>query len=370
MFKQNIMILAFALISLGINSPSAIANEGQEQATPVRVGTPQLDSVQEWDEFTGRFQATEHVELRARVSGYLNEVKFTDGQMVEKGDVLFVIDQRPFQYAVDSAQARFEFADKELKRAKSLRKTQAISEDDYDERLQEQRIAKAALDEALLNLEFTEVKSPITGRIGRNLIDVGNVVNGEAATSATLLTTVVSTSPIEFYFTGSEEEFLRYSRNAQKNADAPQRGKAYPVYVKLQDEEDFIHEGSINFIDNVLDENTATIQVRATLDNQDGLLLPGLFGRLKIAMADPFDAIVIPSEIIGTEQTRKFVYVLDDNNRARRAYVKLGGFTKEGLRIIRSGIEANDRVIMGGLHMVRPGALIAPIDMNAQQPAQ
>lgn len=359
---RKITLSAFALLAFGLTAPMPVQAEGQQpQGVPVRVGTPAIETVQEWDEFTGRFQAKEHVDLRARVSGYLEEIRFTDGQMVEKGDVLFVIDQRPFQFAVDSAKARFELADKELKRAASLRKTKAISEEDYDQRLQEQRIARAVLDEAKLNLEFTEVQAPVSGRVGRNLIDVGNLVGSEP------LTTIVSVSPIEFYFEGSEEEFLRYARNARVNKEAPQRGESYPVFLKLQDEEDFVHEGSINFIDNVLDENTATIQVRASFANDDGLLVPGLFGRLKIAMAGPFDAIVLPPEVIGTEQTRKFVYVLDDENKARRAYVKLGGVTKEGQQIIKSGLEEGSRVVLGGLHMVRPGALIAPIDVNAMQ---
>ena len=348
------------------NSATVSASEPGQQGIPVRVGTPAVETVQEWDEFTGRFRASERVELRARVNGYLEEVRFTDGQMVEKGDVLFVIDQRPFQYAVDSAEARFDLADKELKRAKSLRRTKAISEEDYDERLQEQRIAKSELDEAKLNLEFTEVKAPISGRAGRNLVDVGNLVNGEAA----LLTTIVTTAPIEFYFEGSEEEFLRYARSARTNKGAPQRGEGYPVTLKLQDEDDFVHEGTLNFIDNELDENTATIQVRAVFPNEDGILLPGLFGRLKVAMAGPFESVVLPPEIIGTEQTRKYVYVLDAENKAKRAYVKLGGLTESGQQIIKEGLTAEDRVILGGLHMVRPGAVIAPIDMNAMQQMQ
>ncbi|MGH1403451.1 MAG: efflux RND transporter periplasmic adaptor subunit [Alphaproteobacteria bacterium] len=374
---KNLKIIAFALIAA---VPLSACNDAKDQQAdpmammmangiPVRVETPQSRTVTEWDEFTGRFQAAQRVEIRARVSGYLDNIQFTDGQIVQKDDALFVIDQRPFKIALDSAQARFEFANKEFKRARNLRASKAISEEDYDQRLQEMRIAKADLEDAKLNLEFTEVKAPFTGRISRNRVEVGSLISG-GNDGATLLTTLVTTSPIEFYFEGSETDMLRYIRAREKGEASDDRSTPYPVFAKLQDEDKFLHEGQINFLDNELAPDTGTIQVRATFENKDGILEPGLFARLRIAMSKPIDAVLVPPHIIGTEQTRKYVYTLDTENKAVRSYITLGGLTEDGLRIVKSGIETDVRMIVGGLHMVQPGALIAPIDANAAKEMQ
>lgn len=362
-------LLALSSCKLETGNVPAEAQPMQMQGVPARVEKPETRSLTEWAEFTGRFQAQQHVELRARVSGYLDEVKFEDGQIVEKGDVLFVIDQRPFNIAVQSARARFAAANNEYQRSKGLRKTRAISEEDYDQRLQAMRIAQADLEQAKLNLAFTEIKAPISGRISNNRLDVGNVVNGEAATNATLLTTIVSMAPIEFYFEASETDLLSYLRMKENGTAQSDRGKALPVFVKLQDEEDFIHEGKINFVDNVLSADTGTILIRAIFENEKRLFEPGMFARMRIAQGKPGEKILVPQSVIGTELTRKYVYILDDDDKAQRQYVELGTVTKDGMQVIRQGLKVDDRMVVGGLHMIQPGVLVSPMMADAA-PAQ
>lgn len=338
------------------------------QGVPVRVAKPQHRFITEWNEFTGRFQAQERVEIRGRVSGYLQSIKFEDGQLVNKGDILFVIDQRPFKIALDSAQVRFDTANREYLRAKNLRRSGSISEETYDERTQAMLLAKADLEDAKLNMEFTEVKAPISGRISNNRIDVGNLVNGAAGSNATLLTTIVSTAPIELYFEGSETDLLAYQRARASGLTTNDRGKNLPVFVKLQDEQKFTHEGKINFIDNELAKDTGTIQVRAVFENKDQLFEPGMFARLRIANGPAADKLIVPEHIIGTELTRKYVYTLDADNKAQRQYVTLGSVTDDGFQVIRQGLSAEDRIIIAGLHMVRPGVLIIPMEQEPATP--
>lgn len=315
--------------------------------------------VTEWQEFTGRFKAKQRVEIRARVGGYLAEIKFTDGQFINKGDVLFVIDQRPFLIALKSAKASYDLALWEFNRAKNLRATNAISEEGFEQRNQELLIAEAKLAEAKLNVEFTEVKAPFAGRLSRNLVDIGAVISG-GSVNGTLLTTLVSTSPIEFYFEGSEADLLAYIR-ARENGLAPKNHLApHPVFIKLQDESHFAHEGTINFMDNELSEDTGTIQTRATFNNDQGLFEPGMFARLRAAWNEPASKVVIPQHVIGTELTRKYVYTLDENNIARRSYITLGGLTEDGMQIITDGLPEDARIITSRLQMLQPGSQVIP----------
>ncbi|MFP4098811.1 MAG: efflux RND transporter periplasmic adaptor subunit [Alphaproteobacteria bacterium] len=341
---------------------------GQPQSIPAHVQKPDLREVREWSEFTGRFRAQQRVEIRARVSGYLEEIEFDDGQMVEKGDVLFVIDQRPYQIALEGAQARFDAAYNEFKRAQKLRESRAISEEDYDARRQAMRIAKADLNKAKLDMEFTEVKAPFTGRISNNRIDVGNLVNGDM----TLLTTLVSTAPIEFYFEVTEADMLTYLRARRKGDAAQDVARDYPVYLRLQDEIDFVHEGKINFLDNELASDTATVQVRAVFDNESAIFEPGMFARVRIAHGDARERLLIPQKVVGAEQTRKYVYVLDKDNKAVRKYVTLGSLSDDGLQVVREGLEPDDRVVVGRLQMIQPGVEITPMDhpVSAQDGVQ
>ena len=369
--SKYLVLLLLAAISL-----SACNQENNDDkrshfggVVSARTEQPQLRMVTEWDEFTGRFQAMQRIEVLARATGYLQDIKFKDGQIVQKGDVLFIIDQRPFQIALNRAQARFELADKEYKRAKGLRTLKAISEEDYEQRLQERHVAKADRDEARLDLEFTKVKASFTGRISRSLVDIGSLISGDNS-SATLLTTLVSIDPIEFYYEASETDLHHYMRAREKGQYSDDRREPHPVFIKLKDEDDFVHKGMIDFRDNELDANTSTIQIRAVFQNEKGLLESGMFARLRVSWRGASEKIVVPSHVIGTEQTRKYVYALDKDNKAVRKYVTLGTVTEDGFRVIREGLSAEDRIIVGNLHKIQPNTPVKPIESGVSETKQ
>lgn len=355
-----------SLLLLCACSPEKPA-QPQMSAPKVDVSHPIRAVINEWDEYTGRFEAVEQVEIRSRVSGYLQSVNFADGQMVEKGDVLFVVDQRPFNIALKSAQSRFDLAEKELKRGRELRNKNSISQEDVDKRTNQFELATAQLDEAKLNLEFTEVKTPISGLVGRDLVNPGNLVNG-TATSASLLTTVVSVNPIHFYFTAGERDLLKYIRLQQTDQRESSRTKANPVKIKLQDEDEFVHEGFMDFVDNRVDISTGTIQGRAILDNPNGSILPGIFGRMRLLGRKDLSTVLIPDSCIGTDQSRKFVYVIDEQNTVSRKFVKTGKLYTRELRVIESGIDETDRIVVNGLLRARAGATVEPsmVDIASQ----
>ena len=368
--KRFIQACSFTLMSLVLVSCSAEKGQQSPQAmpaaVPVKVGKPVTKQVNDWAFFYGHFRAAKRAEIRARVTGYLDRVNFDDGQVVRQGETLFVIDQRPFINALDVATAQYELAKSEYEKVDKLRATQAVSEELFEQRYQEFRVAKAALNDAKLNLEYTEIKAPFMGRVGRNLIDEGNLISQG---SSTVLTTLVSTAPIEFYFEVSEGEMLSYTRARMAGEAEAERGAAYPVQIRLQDETNFEHLGQINFLDNEISMDTGTIEVRAIFENNDGLFEPGMFAELRLARRSPFDGLVIPQEIVGTELNRKFVYALDENNLAYRKYITLGAITDAGEQIVESGLTSDDRIVMGGLHMVRPGVTIQPIPVNAENAA-
>ena len=341
----------------------------QPQAPQVDVSTPISRTITEWDEYSGRFGAVHEVEIRARVSGYLEQVNFQEGQLVQEGTTLFIIDQRPFKIALDAAESRFALAQKELDRGKDLRQRNSLSQEQLDQRVNNFELARSELNQAKLDLEFTEVKSPITGRVGRDFVNTGNLVNGSAG-SATLLTTVVSIDPIHFYFEAGQQEYLRYSRYAQSKQRESSREVANPVRVKLQDEEDYVHPGVMDFVDNRVDQSTGTIQGRAILENKEGFLLPGLFGRMQLLSRANVDAILVPDNIIGTNQTMKFVYVIDEENRLQPRPVVLGKLHNKTLRVIESGLTATDTIVVNGLLRARPGMVVSPqsVDISAQYP--
>ncbi len=356
---------------------AACVSESQEAAAPppppqVTVATPLQKPVVDWDEYTGRFQAVERVEVQARVDGYLDEIRFQDGEIVDKGDVLFVIDQRPFKIAVEGAQAELKQAEAEEKRSESefnrfsqLRESQTVSEEEFEERRQNMfgnrarvEAAKAAVDDAKLNLEFTEVKAPVQGRVSRNRVSVGNLIGG-GSTGATLLTTIVSLDPIHFYFEASESQLLNYTRLNNCGARPGSRGKPNPVYVRLMDEDDFVHEGRMDFVDNEVDLETGTIEGRALFENADGVIEPGMFGRARLLGSGEYQALLVPDTAIGTDQSRKFVYVVNDDNQAEMRFVQLGPLQDNDLRVIRDGLDETDRVVIGGIQRVRAGS---PVD--------
>lgn len=324
----------------------------------VTVANPLQKTLMEWDEYTGRFEAAERVEIRARVSGYLEEIRFKDGEKVSKGQILYVIDQRPFKIALERATAQHELAEKELKRLQGLSASRAVSKEDLDIGIQDVIVAKSFLDEARLNLEFTQVKSPIDGRISRSRLDVGNLVNSNDTQP---LTTVVSITPIHFYLEASEQALLKYIRLDQSGQRRGTRDNPRELYVRLADEETYNMVGIVDFVDVELDRGTGTVQARAIYDNSNEVLYPGLFGRARIAGSGEYMASLVPDHIIGTDQSKKFVLVVDEDNKVAMKFVTLGPLTDSGMRIIREGLEGNEKVVINGLQRARPGMTVATV---------
>jgi RND family efflux transporter MFP subunit len=356
----------------------------QKQAPPpppVTVAKPVKRQIVDRDEYVGRFVAVDMVEIRARVSGYLEKVHFQDGQIVKAGDLLFTIDRRPFQNALDQAQAalaqaraNLAYAEADLVRAQTLVSAKNISEQVFEQRTQAKRVAEAsvAANEALvrqatLDLQFTELKAPVTGRIGDRRVAPGNLVTGGTTGNTTLLATIVTIDPIRFEFTADEGAFLRYTRLGGDGRDLQTRAAATTVELKLLDEADFAHKGTIDFVDNVIDQSSGTIRGRAQFANPTGLFTPGMFGRVRVPASPPYEALLVPDAAIGTEQVRKFVYVVDGENTVRQKYVTLGALQGD-LRVIKSGLDAEDRVIVNGLMRARPNAKVTPLAEGEQPP--
>lgn len=375
-------LLFIVIIILAFTSGDAeeIETVAAPQAMPVEVSSPLVEKITEWDEYTGRFEASNRVEVRARVSGFLESVNFVDGQMVNKGDVLFTIDDRPFKIALDQAngdlsqaQASLKTAQDNFERVESLRESGAVSIEEYARRKQALEYAKASIqlsqarvDNAKLNLEFTRVTAPMAGLVSRDRVNEGNLIDGGSSNS-TLLTTIVATSPIDFYFTGSESDYLRYVRLARNGERRSARSEGIPVFIKLQDEEDFVHEAKMDFVDNEIDISTGTIESRAVLENKDHLLEPGMFGKARIAGSAEHEAIMIPDEIIGTNQSIRFVYVLGEGNLVTTKNVTLGPLHSNGLRIIRDGISQEDKLITNNIQKIRQGIAVTPIETELQK---
>jgi len=355
----------------------------QQQAAPpppaVTVATPNERTITDHDEYVGRFVAVDAVEIRARVSGYLDKIHFKDGQMVKEGDLLFTIDKRPFQTALDQAKAQLEraraelaFAQGDLDRASQLVRDKTITQQTFDQRTQVKRVAEAnvaaqeaAVRQAQLDLEFTDLRAPVSGRIGDRRVSIGNLVTGGTTGNTTLLATIVSTDPIRFEFTFDEASYLRYERLAAKGNvntsrdDLAARGGSSVVRLRLIDEKDFVHVGRMDFVDNVIDRSTGTIRGRAVFANAQGLFTPGMFARVQVPGSAPYTALLVPDTAIGSEQARKFVYVVRPDNTVVQKYVELGQLA-EGERVIKSGLEATDRVIVEGLMRARPGIKVTP----------
>ncbi len=341
----------------------------QDGPPPVDVATPLQDTIIDWQEYTGRFQAVQRAELRARVSGTLQEVRFADGQLVEQGEVLFVIDQRPFAAArarlaasLDAARADLTLARAELRRGEQLVSRGALAESALDERraaslsaAAQVTVAEAALREADLNLEFTEVLAPFSGRISDSIVDVGNLV----LSGDTVLATVVSTDPIHLVFTASEADFLRFSRLAQAGDRPSSRTAANVVQARLIDETGWPHEGFMDFVQNELDPNAGTITGRAIFQNPDEFLTPGLFARLRLIASGEYEALLIPDEAVLADQSRKIVMVVDGEGAVEARVVEPGPIYR-GLRVIRSGLSAQDQVVVAGVQRARPGGRVTP----------
>jgi RND family efflux transporter MFP subunit len=341
----------------------------------VTVASPVHQEIVEWDEFTGQFAAVEYVELRARVSGYLQSIHFEDGQIVRKGDLLFVIDPRPYEIALasakaqlDEAVARGELANRQLSRAARLRQDDFVAASTYDERAQEVassaasvEAAKAAIRQAELDLEFTRITAPIDGRIGRHLVSVGNLIADGGGNAATLLATIVSLDPIYFDFDVSETDLLAYQRAAVSGRLKSTRDGGFEVFAHLPDEIEWTLKGRLDFVDNQVDRATGTIRARAEFPNPDLLITPGQFGRIRIPGSEPYQAIMIPDSALVTDQSNKLVMTVAADGTVVPKVVRPGpGYDPLGLRIIREGLEPTDQIIINGLIRARPGAKVTP----------
>jgi RND family efflux transporter MFP subunit len=357
-FLVSCASLMCLLVLLGCGDDNQQGANGAGQQPPsVDVAVPLVREITQWDEYTGRFEAIDNVDIRSRVTGYLTEKKFKDGQMVKKGDTLFVIDPRPFEFVVQRAEAEYTLADKEYVRAQSLRNSRAISQEDLDQRLQEKLVAEAALNDAKLNLEFTSVKSPINGKVSDDFVNVGNLVNE----NQTVLTRVVSANPIHFVFDASQAELLKYLRLDRSGKRQGSDTAPNPIYIKLQDEDTYSHAGRMDFVDNIVDPNTGTINGRAVVENNQQIIYPGLFGRARLIGQKNLETMVLPEGAINSDQDRKFVYVVGDDNTVQRSYVKIGDVLDNGLIIIDSGLEPNQKVVINGLQRIRqPGQPVTP----------
>jgi RND family efflux transporter MFP subunit len=366
------LLLAASLCACGREQSQA--QKAPPAAPQVSVAKPVRRIISDNDEYVGRFVAVDSVEVRARVSGYLDVVKFQDGQMVKRGDLLFTIDRRPFEASMDQARANLAqakanlaFAESDLARGQNLVRGSVITQQTFEQRTQAKRVAEAAVAaqtaaerQATLDLEFTELRAPISGHIGDRRISPGNLVTGGTTGTTTLLATIVSTDPIRFEFTFDEASYLRYLRNAKRLSAAAEGGSlAVPVGLKLIDEQAFSHEGKVDFLDNVIDRSSGTIRARAELANPEGTFTPGMFARVQVASGPPHEALLVPDAAIGTEQVRKFVLVVDDQNVARVKYVTLGAAI-DRMRVVQSGIDPDDRVIVNGLMRVRPDMKVTP----------
>jgi RND family efflux transporter MFP subunit len=370
--SRSLAPLAFVAAALSLASCSS-----KPPAPPPPPGVSVAPVLQrdlaEWDEFSGRLQAVDQVEIRPRVSGYIRRLTFTEGREVRRGETLFEIDPRPYQADLDRAQAQLEqartaadLAAREVARAEKLVNVQAISREEFDSRTSAQansvaavRAAEAAVETARLNLGWTQVRSPIAGRVSRAEVTEGNLVQA-GPPDATLLTTVVSLDSMYLYFDSDEQTYLRYSGQAAADGSKGWHDERLPVYLGLANETGFPHEGRLDFVDNRIDPATGTIRTRAIFSNKDRRFTPGLFARVKLVGGQRRPALLVRDAAVGTDQDRKFVLVLAKGDSLAYRPVELGRLADDGLRIVRSGLQPGERVVVNGLMRVRPGMKVTP----------
>ena len=333
------------------------------------VAKPVVKPIAEYDDFIGRFQAVNAVDIRARVSGYVATIQFTDGAVVKAGDPLFVIDQAPYKAALEeaqaslgAAQAALDYATVDLNRAAALRQTGDVTQQIFDTRRQSLETAtanvngaKAALTNAELNLQFTEIKAPVAGKMSRRRVSLGDLVNA----NDTVLTNIVSVDPIHFYFDVDERTYLAYQKLTSGGLTVSSDSDPNDVLVATSNEQEPTHRGRMDFTENQLDSASGTMRARAVLDNKDGMLLPGLFGRLRLLGSVTYDGVLVPAEAVGTDQNRRVVYVVGADNAISLAPVRLGPII-DGYRVIREGLKGEETIVVNGLSRVRPGIKIDP----------
>ncbi|OQW78082.1 MAG: efflux transporter periplasmic adaptor subunit [Proteobacteria bacterium ST_bin11] len=371
----------FILLQLGlVGCDSTSKPEGAPAAPPppnVKIAQPLSRETTEWDEYTGRVEAVSSVDIRARVGGYLDKVNFTAGAKVKKGDLLFQIDPKPLQAQLNFAQAELEraktkseLAKNDLGRAENLFKAKAISAEEYDMRNKGLREAAAAVESAQasvytakLNLEYTEIRAPISGRVGREMITAGNLVKADD----TLLTNIVSTDPVYVYVDADEQSVLRYRRHAQQHGKASADLKGTPVELAVADEIDFPHQGKLDYIAPREDAATGTLTLRGVFANPDEPLSPGFFARLRVQASASYPALLLPDRAIATDQAQRFVWVINQDNQAEYRQVTPGSRIGE-MRVIRSGLQAGDWVVVEGLQKLKPGAKVNPERTSLAEP--
>lgn len=376
---------ALALATLLVGCGDSAQQKAAAPPPPtVTVAKPTQRTVSDYDEYVGRFAALDSVEVRARVSGYLDSVDFKDGQMVKQGDLLFTIDKRPFQTALDQsranrqlAQSNLTFTESDLKRAQQLVTEKTITEQVFEQRSQAFRnaqasfaAASAAVRQAELDMQFTELRAPIDGRIGDRRVSPGNLVTGGTSGNTTLLATIVSQDPIHFEFTFDEASYLRYERMAKEGADVASRGPGVNVSLKLIDEKDFTHEGRMDFVDNAIDRSTGTIRGRALFKNPNSVFTPGMFARVRVPASPPYQALLVPDTALGTEQAKRYLLVVGADDMVTMKYVTVGQVVDGGLRVIKEGLAADDRVIVEGLMRARAGIKVTPQEQAAKAEPQ
>lgn len=369
------IVAASALVAAALYGCSPRSEAQAPPAPAVTVATPLVQTIQDWDEFTGRFEATQDVEVRARVGGYISAVHFRDGDFVRRGQLLFTLDPRPAQAALASAratlaqaQAQLTLARSEYARAQTLLESQAVSQAEADTRRGAVLTAEAAVAAAnagirarQLDLEFTRVVAPISGRVSDRRVDPGNLIGG-GSSAGDILTTIVSSAPIYFTFDGSEAVMLKYQRQA--------RNGAAPIQVRLQDESDYSRSGTLDFTDNAIDTASGVIRLRAVVPNADGFLKPGMFGQARLAGSGSYQAMLVPDAAVATDQARRVVYVVAADGSVAPKAVVLGPLV-DGLRVVRSGLAATDRVIINGVQRIQqPGMKVQASNGRIQPVAQ
>lgn len=350
-----VLTIAAGLLAAGCSPKAAPQSPPPPSVT---VAPVEQKEIVEWSGFTGRTEPVESVEIRPRTSGYIQAVRFQSGQLVKKGDVLFVIDPRWSQATFDQRQAEYDQAKSEADRTDKLLANNAISIEEAGARKSRAQVAKAALDSARLDLEYTEVRSPINGRVSRALMTEGNYVSGVASV-ASLLTTVVSVNPVYVYADIDEDTLLKFNELVTTKKLGTTDGGKIPVELQLADESDFPHKGYIESFDNKLDPNTGSILLRAVFTNDDDRIVPGLFARIRIPLSERHPVMLVDERAIGTDQANKFVLTLSATNTVQYQAVELGPLA-EGKRIVRSGLAAGDKIVVNGLAHVRPGMPVTP----------
>lgn len=372
--------LVLTLIGCGKNSE---AEQGSEMPPPPEVSVAEVvvRDIMPWEEFTGRIEAKEVVQIRPRVGGVIESVQYTEGNIVKKGDLLFIIDQQPFKAELNRAEAdltraraQATLANTEIQRAKNLVKRKLLSQDEYDQRLAAHdsaratvRSAEATVQLARLNMSYTEIRSPINGRTGRALVTQGNLVSSSTAPTPDLLTTVLSVDPVYVVFDSDELTYLKYFANPI-DSTASADNKNRKVYVGLGNEDGFPREGYVDFINNRVASDTGTISMRAIIDNKDHKLTPGLFARIKLLDSTPVQAMLINEQSIMTDQDRKYVYILGEKNQAMRRDISIGR-TIDKLRIVTDGLKPGDQLIVYGIQKVFfPGMPVKPQTIGMTDP--